>query len=371
MNILQVCSAENLGGGERHVIDLTEGLIRRGHHLHLAVRPRSPLRAALAGLPVTFHELPLRNALDFASVRQLSRIVRAERIDILHAHVGRDYIVCGLVARLNPPLRLFLTRHHFNRIRSNAFYRWAVSSARALIAVSETVRSRLVDAFPHLGDHILVIPNWLPSASDQKPVPRDDARRRLSVTHPLAVAIIGQISPLKGQDIFIAAAIELLKSDLTKTEFSPEFLIVGAPGPDDQSFATRLIEQVERSGFNDRIRFTGFVEDIVHNLAAFDIVTLLSENEAFSLVLVEAMAAGCAVVATRVGGMAEIVEDGETGIFTDRDQRSLTAAISRLATNPALRRELARHASHDVRQRFDRERIIDRLEELYLTSASK
>jgi len=371
MNILQVCSAENLGGGERHVIDLTQGLIRRGHHLHLAVRPRSPLRAALAGLPVTFHELPLRNALDFASVRQLSRIVRAERIDILHAHVGRDYIVCGLVARLNPLLRLFLTRHHFNRIRSNAFYRWAVSSTRALIAVSETVHTRLVDAFPHLGDRILVIPNWLPDASDQQPVPRDDARRRLSVTHPLAVAIIGQISPLKGQDIFIAAAIELLKSDLTKTEFSPEFLIVGAPGPDDQSFAIRLIEQVDRSGFNDRIRFTGFVEDIVHNLAAFDIVTLLSENEAFSLVLVEAMAAGCAVVATRVGGMAEIVEDGETGIFTDRDQRSLTAAISRLATNPALRRELARHASHDVRQRFDRERIIDRLEELYLTSAGK
>ncbi|MFM8394284.1 MAG: glycosyltransferase, partial [Acidobacteriota bacterium] len=102
MNILQVCSAASLGGGERHVIDLTRALIERGHRLHLVVRPGSPLQAPLAGWPVTFHELPLRNSLDLASVWRLSQLIRRERIEVLHAHVGRDYLVCGMAARLNP-----------------------------------------------------------------------------------------------------------------------------------------------------------------------------------------------------------------------------------------------------------------------------
>lgn len=368
MNILQVCSAENLGGGERHVIDLTRSLVRRGHSLHLAVRPQSPLRAPLADLQVTFHEVPLRNSLDVGSVRRLSQIVREQRIDLLHVHVGRDYTVCGLVAMLNPELRLFLTRHHFNPIRTNPLYRWSISRASALIAVSETVRTRLVEAFPRLIERIIVIPNWLPSVDDEAlRVSRDDSRRKLGITQPLTIAIIGQISPLKGQDLFISAAISLLKSgELTNIEF----LVVGAPGPDDQNFARQLIERVDRAGCTGKIRFTGFVEDIAQNLAAFDIVALLSENEAFSLVLVEAMAAGCAVVATRVGGMAEIVEDGRTGVFVDRNLPSFTAAISSLARNPSLRHELGSRASLDVRRRFDRELIIDRIEALYSSGHS-
>src|SRR5919201_6780488 len=101
MKILQVCSAdEGLGGGERHVIDLTRGLIERGHELHLAVRPSSPLRRALSGLPLRWHELGLRNALDLASVRRLAGAIRNEQIEVLHAHVARDYSVCGLAAKL-------------------------------------------------------------------------------------------------------------------------------------------------------------------------------------------------------------------------------------------------------------------------------
>ena len=112
----------SLGGGERHVIDLTRALIERGHRLHLAIRPGSPLRAALAGWPVTFHELPLHNSLDLPSIWQLARLIRRERIDVLHAHVGRDYIVCGLAARLNPSVRYLVTRHHFNPFRPGPLY---------------------------------------------------------------------------------------------------------------------------------------------------------------------------------------------------------------------------------------------------------
>jgi glycosyltransferase involved in cell wall biosynthesis len=102
-------------------------------------------------------------------------------------------------------------------------------------------------------------------------------------------------------------------------------------------------------------------------LAAFDIVAAPSDNEAFSLALVEAMASGRAVVATRAGGMAEIVKDGVTGLLIERDSaRSLVAALSRLLGDNRLREKIGGGARASVVERFDRNSVIDRIERLYL-----
>jgi glycosyltransferase involved in cell wall biosynthesis len=118
---------------------------------------------------------------------------------------------------------------------------------------------------------------------------------------------------------------------------------------------------------SDHLRFTGYVENLPALLAAFDVVAAPSDNEAFSLALVEAMASGCAVVATRVGGMAEIVEDGVTGLLVDRDSaHSLTVALSRLLGDKPLREKIGGVARASVIERFDRRSAIDRIERLYL-----
>lgn len=367
MNILQVCSAESLGGGERHVIDLTRGLIERGHRLHLAVRPGSPLRAPLTAYPVTWHQLGLRNALDVISASHLAGIIRENAIDILHAHVARDYLFCGIAARMVGNVRYFLTRHHFNPIKSNPVYSWTIAEARALIAVSETVRSRLTTAFPQFSERIVVIPNWVTFATPT--ISRQEARSRLGITQRFAVGIVGQIARLKGQDLFVEAALSLL-GEREWTE--AEFVIVGAPGPDDDDFADRLQERIDQAGAGRRIRFAGFVDNAAALLPAFDVVAVLSHNEAFSLALVEAMAAGCAVVATRVGGMAEIVEDGLTGLFVEPDDESgLISALSRLLVDRPLRMELGSRASIAVRERFERGRVIDRIEALYISTGTR
>ena len=89
MKILQVCSAESLGGGERHVMDLAASLIERGHELHLAVRPGCPLIEEMDGLPVVWHEMSLRNAMDVISAGALASVIREHSIDVMHAHVAR------------------------------------------------------------------------------------------------------------------------------------------------------------------------------------------------------------------------------------------------------------------------------------------
>jgi len=361
MKILQVCSAESLGGGERHVADLTRALVERGHQLHLAVRPQSPLREALADLPVEWYELSLRNAFDWSSARRLAAIIRETHTEVMHAHVARDYTVCGLAAKL-APTRFFLTRHHFNPLKSNPLYAWALSDAQRLIAVSESVRANLVAAFPSLASHVVVIPNWIdaPACGSLR---REEARQRLGITQRLAVGVIGQLTPLKRQDLFIRAAGDLLRESAWG---NLEFLVVGASESKDASYERRLRALVNELNVADEVRFTGYVADLPAQLAAFDIVVAPSENEAFSLALAEAMAAGCAVIAARVGGMAEMVEDGVTGLLVAPDDVwALTSALVQLLGDEGLRTRLGTAAQASVRERFDRERIISQIERLY------
>jgi glycosyltransferase involved in cell wall biosynthesis len=362
LKILQVCSAESLGGGEKHVIDLTRAMIERGHRLHLAVRRQSPLLEALADAPVQWHELGLRNAIDVVSAQRLAGIIRREKIDVMHAHVARDYTFCGLAARMARPVRYFLTRHHFNPIKSNALYEWALAEAQALISVSESVRGQLADAFPKLIDRIVVIPNWIDARGQS--MSREEARTRIGIRHPLAAGIIGQLTPLKRQDLFISAAVKLIKE---KKLTDAEFLVIGEPGPDDGDYAAGLRELVEKMDIEEYVRFTGYVDGLSSCLAALDVVAVISQNEGFSLALVEAMAAGCAVITTRAGGMAEIVKDGVTGIFIEPDDAdALIVALAGLFIDKSHREELGGAARSDVKKRFEREKVIDRIERLYL-----
>jgi glycosyltransferase involved in cell wall biosynthesis len=370
MKILQVCSAESLGGGERHVIDLTRAMIERGHQLHLAVRHESPLIDALSGYPIHWYELGLRNALDVISAQGIAQVIRKNRIDVLHAHLARDYTYCGIAARiaarLGNPVGFYITRHHFYPIKSNPIYDWTIGEARALIAVSDSVRENLVESFPDLADRVVTIPNWI-DASGCGSLSREEARARLGVTKRLVVGVVGQITQLKRQDLFIKAAAHLIKDRYWN---DAEFLIVGEAGPDDEAYLSQLRQMASKLGISNQVRFTGYVDDLPALLAGFDIIAAPSDNEAFSLALAEAMASGCAVVATRVGGMAEIIEDGITGLLVERDNSwALIAALSRLLTDKRLREKIGSVARASVIERFDRRSVIDRIERLYLNDS--
>jgi L-malate glycosyltransferase len=131
----------------------------------------------------------------------------------------------------------------------------------------------------------------------------------------------------------------------------------------------QLRQQVEALGVQAQVRFTGYINELPMRLQAFDVVAVPSDNEAFSLALVEAMAAGCAVVAARVGGMAELVEDEQTGLLIEPDDEwALGTAISRLLVDRPMRVKFGEAARLSVMERFEREHIIDRIEQLYATN---
>ncbi len=361
LRILQVSSAESLGGGERHLVDLVKALMARGHQLHLAVRRSSPFREILAGTDTQFHELALRNASDVLSAVKMAVLIRKQNIDTLHGHVARDYPVCGLAARM-AQVDLFLTRHHYRPFVRSRLYEWAIAPARNLIAVSESVAETLRSAFPARSDRIVVIPNWVDLGVGQR-LSREGSCEKLGMKRRIAVAIVGQLTPLKRQDLFIRAAGRLIKEGFDDVDF----VVVGGSDSSEADYSERLTRLARDVSLVDRITFTGYIPDFRNYLSAIDLVVAPSENEGFSLVVAEAMAAGIAVIASRAGGLAELVRDGTTGVLVPVDDPdALCDAMRLVLTDDELRRRLGAAARLDVESRFDKNKIIDRIEQLYL-----
>ncbi|MGH9927988.1 MAG: glycosyltransferase family 4 protein, partial [Pyrinomonadaceae bacterium] len=143
MKILQISSAQTLGGGERHLADLANGLARRGHEVYAALRPKSALIKELIDIgedKITI--LPLRNSLDARSARDLAKLVRKNQIDIVHAHMARDYPLAAYAAQTNPGSRLIVTRHVLFSL--NRLHRITLGKVARLLAVSQAVASQLL-----------------------------------------------------------------------------------------------------------------------------------------------------------------------------------------------------------------------------------
>jgi glycosyltransferase involved in cell wall biosynthesis len=365
MKILQICSATEMGGGEVHVADLVRGLADRGHAVYLAVRPDSPLREPLAGVIASWHEMSLRNSLDVQSARAIAELVKLHGIDIIHAHLGRDYLVAALASRNARRAKLVLTRHHYLPLSRNALYRWMLEDVAAVIAVSDSVRESIIERLHLPPERVRTIPNWIDPARF-RPIDRDAARALFRLRGSLSVACIGQVTPAKGQEEFIRASgrVSQMRPDI-------EFSIAGDEGEEGKPFTNNLKKLAGTLGLGDRVKFLGHVRHIPELLAAVDVVVVPSRDEGFSLVTIEAMAARRAVLASNVGGIAGIIKDNVTGLlFPPRDAQALTEKLLYLVSDAPLRERLSLQAQRDVYARFGRDHIIGRIESLYRETLS-
>jgi glycosyltransferase involved in cell wall biosynthesis len=367
VNILQISSASSIGGGERHLIDLTEGLIRRGHRLTVAVRRESPLIAKLEQIgSVQVRMVGLRNALDLASALALRRLVREHSIDIVHAHLARDYPLAAFAVSGSPRAQLVLTRHvlfPLGRFSGIIFGR-----AARVIAVSEAVRSRLVAQRIIDTGKIRLVANGI--RLERFTVPSENAasliREQLQLgSNTVLVGSVGSLVPLKGHDDLVGAAAMVVMAH-------PEvhFVIVGDEPPGDKSTLDRLRALIDRLGLNGRIHIVRRVPDVAPWLHAFDLFVSASHSESFGLAIGEAMAAGRAVVATETAGASEILSDGETGrLVPVGDVPALANAINELLANDVLRKTLGTAAAQAAKECFDMERMVDETEAVYREAA--
>lgn len=363
LKILQICSAQDFGGGERHVFDLCHELSQRGHEVHLAHRPDAEIAVRLASVPsVRLHALPLRHALDMLSVRDLARLAHSIKADLLHAHLGRDYPLAALTAHRTAPARLVLTRHVMFPL--NPLHRLTFRRASSVLAVSDAVRRQLLTQKLTAPEKITIIHNGLDMA---RFVPQDrmaaralcrDAWQVNDDSKRFWVGMLATLGPLKGADDFLHAAALIAQQ---RTDIA--FIIAGAGTTADRQ---RLTQIIDSKGLTNCVRMVGEIADTASFYAALDIFVSASHSEAFGLTIAEAMACERAVIATSTDGAREIVREDVTGRLVSIAQPvALASVIQQLLTAGALRQEYAQRARADVLARFSLTGMVDRTERLY------
>src|SRR6185295_11870652 len=159
MRILQISSASSFGGGERYLVDLSNTLQARGHEIFVALRPASALQKHLHLPAQNVKTLALRNALDARNAQGLGGIVKQYNIEVVHAHMARDYSLAAYSARSYPKPKFFVTRHVLFPL--NRLHRRILSNATRVIAVSRAVAQQLEDQQIVSLDKIVVVPNGI------------------------------------------------------------------------------------------------------------------------------------------------------------------------------------------------------------------
>lgn len=372
LKILQISSAQSLGGGERHFADLVNGLVDRGHEVHVALRPNSPLIGELRlgeqmGLPkarvANVATLPLRNSLDATSARVLSRLVRRNQIQIVHAHMARDYPLAAYAVRRNKGARLIVTRHVLFPL--SRLHRVTLSRAARIIAVSEAVAAQLRADAVAKPERISVVLNGIDARRFGNASNRFSREQFLGSWglpgNSLLIGTVGELTPLKGQEEFLRAAAEVRK------QFpNSHFIIAGTDssrGNKNRAFLERLIRELK---LTEHVRLVGWVEDLAQLYCALDVFVSASHTESFGLVITEAMASGASVVATETEGAREIIQAGETGLLVPvGDVVALAAAIVELLGDEDKRARLGTTAQQAAVAQFSVERMIEETEEIY------
>jgi glycosyltransferase involved in cell wall biosynthesis len=355
MRILQLSSARHFGGGERHVVDLTNALIHRGHDLFVAAIPDSPLLPELSQIPnQRICALPFRNAADIPSAWKLRRFVRDHQIEIVHAHVGRDYPLAALAVG-SGKARLILTRHVMFPLSN--IHRLTRRRVSRVIAVSEAVADS-IRAQKIFHEHQIAVVNHGIDLSRF-----DDAKQKQPAGEKklLRVGIFGELSPVKGQLDFVSAA-----ASIAAERDDVEFLVAGLDHSDDGRNRRAIERLIEKCGLGSRIRVIDSIVDVPSFLGGLDLFVSASHSEAFGLAIVEAMACGVPVVATMTGGACEIIEPEQTGrLVPVGDADVLAHAVMELLSDDRQRKVLAANARRAVAERFSLDRMVADTEEVY------
>ncbi len=351
--LLHTESSRGWGGQEIRIVSEAAWLAQHGVRIILAAQPGSRIldearRAALHTVAVT-----MRGAWDLAAIVRLARLIRREAVDVVHTHSSVDAWVGGSAARLArvPVVR---SRHVSIPIRAafNPVYRWF---ADRVITSGDAIR-RLVLAGAARPETVVAIPAGVDPEEFAPGPPSDAARREFGGAAP----IIGSVAMFRGskghEDLL--AAFEALRADWP----SARLLLVG-----DGIRRHQLEELVRVRDLAASVRFAGFRRDVADLLRLMDLVVLAStRTEGVPQSLLQAMAAGVPVVATSVGGIPEVIRDGETGLLVPPGRPDLLAGAMRAVLgDPAAARRRAVAARRLVEARYSSARCLDELLRLY------
>ncbi|MBU1808066.1 MAG: glycosyltransferase family 4 protein [Candidatus Omnitrophica bacterium] len=380
VKVLRIITRLNIGGPAIHAILLSSSLNDGGVYKNILVTGSvSESEGDMADfarskgidpivIPGLTREISIKN--DFRAFRDIYRLIRKERPDIVHTHMAKAGTLGRFAAIIaGVPVKVHTFHGHvfdgyFNPVKANIFV--LIEKLLALftdkvIMVSERVRADIVNRLKVVSESkSVVIPLGLEldrfAACESE---KGSFRKRLGVSpDTLLVGIVGRLVPIKNHRMFLEAAAEMKNSPLWPRV---KFVVVG-----DGEMRGNIEDYAEKLGIKDRLILTGWIEDLAPVYADLDVVALTSLNEGTPVSLIEAMASGRAVISTDVGGVRDLIEDGMNGLLVKSgDAASLSDRLTSLLMDDKLRTELGAKGRGFVINRFSKERLAKDIGLLY------
>lgn len=379
--VLHFIESLGIGGAERTVQDLATRLPRHGIVTAVCCLRDGPLRVPLERAGVAVFCLGLRRRsivllpwfiADIARVLwRLTRLLRSQNIDILHAHIA-DAAMLALAAGRYCGVPVIVTFHGLGLLPTERrrgdprtwlrrrLYRALARGAWRSIAVSPKVQQALCADLGFDPARTLVLGNGIDTAAYASGATAGTAialREELGLDPSARVIVaVGRLVHNKGQVHLLEAMPLVLK------RFPAAVLVLVGDGPDRDTLA----QHVARRGLGQAVRLTGARTDVAAHLALAEIFALVSSSEGVPLALLEAMAAGRPIVATAVAGIVDVIEHGRSGLLVPfAEHRALADALGVLLEDQTLAQQLGANAQREARSRYDIDGTVRAMATLY------
>ena len=377
LRVVRVIGRLNIGGPAQHVVLLNQGLTRLGYETHLvggALRPGEDSMAYFAeqhGVPpIQIPELVTDTSVgrrDVRAVRALTRVIRDVRPHIVHTHTAKAGFLGRVAARLARTPVLVHTFH--GHVLHGYFPAWKSRLLRGIevglglatdqvIAISPGVRDDLLRYRVAPVSKIEVVPLGLDlTPFERAPEHAGTLRRELNLSaDAFVMAIVGRIVPIKNHALFLRAA-------RTVVAKHPETVVLVVGDGDQRAATEQLAAQLD---LRPQVLFLGWRRDLPAVYADTDLLVVSSNNEGTPVAAIEAMAARCPVVATRVGGVPDLISDRVTGMLVPPgDPERLAQALIYARDHPSETERWARLARTQVIERHSVEGMVSAVDRLY------
>lgn len=355
MRILHTEWSDGWGGQEKRILSEMLGMRNRGHQIRLATRPSCLLgqEASKVGIPVD--HVPFGGKFHLPSIMQIKDIVRREGIDIINTHSGIDSWVGGIAARLAGGT-LVRTRHLNLPLHRN-WINFVHYLPHRVVTCGNAMRSKLIVEHGFPPEMVVSIPTGIDFSSFHPSRAGSDMRAELGLpADAWVVLMVAVIRRVKRHEIAIRGFAEFLLDN------PKAVLLLCGDGP-----LREATEQLCRElGIERSVLFLGHRDDVPNVMAAADVLLLTSESEGIPQAISQGLGLGLPVVATAVGGVPELVQDGETGLLVPPEQPSaVTAALCKLAGDPELASCLGRRGRDLALRQLSLEAMLDATERLY------
>lgn len=359
LSIVQIMSSPVWGGREHHVKDLTKGLTNNGHDVIVITRNYPDIIKKYKEIAEVV-TLPLKNAVDFHSVRALIALIKKHKVDVIHTHCGRDTWIALMATKIAGRGKVFTTRHTVFKGKSDLVHRWCYKNMEKIICVSHLLRNEFLKTCSVIKpEKVVVVYNGV-DTKNLLEGDGQDIRHKLNAQDLCLIGYAGRISGEKGVEYLIEAG-RYLKDKHCKFK-----IVIAGEGP-NEDYLLSLREKISQYELHDEVVFLGFADNIANFMNAIDILVLPSVcQEAFGLVLCEAMVCNKVVITSNAGAQEELITSGQDGfLVSPRSAEEIADIIANLIKDPNYSQEVGKKAKEKVLSCFTLKHMADSMEKCY------